>query len=35
MLERGGATTDDSTLLMLEWTGGPAAGLTSKEEQID
>lgn len=34
MLERGGATTDDSTLLMLEWTGGPAADLSSKEEQI-
>ncbi|MGZ6797326.1 MAG: PP2C family protein-serine/threonine phosphatase [Nocardioidaceae bacterium] len=34
MLERGGATTDDSTLLMIEWTGGPAAALTSTEEQI-
>ena len=34
MLERGGATTDDSTLLMLEWTDGPAADLSSKEEQI-
>ena len=35
MLERGGATTDDSTLLMLEWTGGPADDLTSREEHHD
>jgi serine phosphatase RsbU (regulator of sigma subunit) len=34
MLERGGATTDDSTLLMFEWTGGPAADLTYVEDQI-
>ena len=34
MLERGGATTDDSTLLMIEWTGGPAADLTYMEDQI-
>lgn len=34
MLERGGATTDDSTLLMIEWTGGPAADLTHMEDQI-
>lgn len=29
MLERGGATTDDSTLLMIEWTGAPADGLAA------
>ena len=29
MLERGGATTDDSTLLMLEWTGAQADDLAS------
>jgi len=28
MLERGGATTDDATLLLLEWTGGTADHLT-------
>jgi hypothetical protein len=29
MLERGGATTDDSTLLMIEWIGAPADDLAS------
>ncbi len=29
MIERGGATTDDSTLLMFEWAGAPADDLAS------
>jgi len=29
MLERGGATTDDSTLLMFEWRGAPPDALSS------
>jgi len=32
MLERGGATTDDATLLLLEWTGGTADHLTLRHE---
>jgi hypothetical protein len=32
VLGRGGATTDDSTLLMLEWRGAPADDLASEAE---
>jgi serine phosphatase RsbU (regulator of sigma subunit) len=34
MLEREGATTDDSTLLMFEWTGGPADDLALAEDPL-
>ncbi|MGZ5406059.1 MAG: PP2C family protein-serine/threonine phosphatase, partial [Nocardioides sp.] len=35
MLERSGATTDDSTLLMLEWTGGPADDLAPTKDHLE
>ena len=35
MLERGGATTDDSTLLMIEWTGAPADDLASPADHVE
>jgi len=33
MLERGGATTDDCTLLMLEWRGAPRDDLDTGEDE--
>jgi len=35
MLERAGATTDDSTLLMLEWRGGAADDLAPAKEHVE
>jgi hypothetical protein len=35
MLERPGATTDDSPLLMLEWRGGAADDLATAKEHIE
>lgn len=34
MRERGGGTTDDATLLLLEWRGGSADQLANVEEAL-
>jgi len=34
MLERGGVTSDDATLLLLEWRGGTADHLAIGEESL-